>query len=405
LSRRFAFERTPGQINPYPYRVHLGDAGTFSYANPRTIHWGAGSLADQLEQELAQRGAQRAFVISTRSVAGNPALGGKLGQLLAGRFVGEFAAIAQHAPAAAVAAATRAAAEARPDVLISFGGGSPIDAAKSVAFALATGLDLRDRLAVHKAREFNPRPDELLPHLAIPTTLSAAELSGLAGFTTEDEHEKVGLRGDGLIPRSVFFDAELSLHTPLELWLSTGIRAVDHAVETLLAGRSHPLPDTLALDALRRLRSSLLATHARPDDLAARTESQIGAWFSFTLPGPAAGGLSHQLGKRIGSRHNIPHGVSSCLLLPHVMRYLAPRTAPAQARIAQALGVDIREMPIEQAAACASEAVADVIQRLDLPHHLGAYNLSESDLESAAQPLASQDLPLADLVGIYHAAL
>jgi alcohol dehydrogenase class IV len=385
--------------------VGLGDSGSFSYANPRTIHWGGGSLAHHLEQELTQRGAQRAFVLSTSSVAGNPALGGKLQQLLAGRFVGQFAAIAQHAPAAAVAAATRAAAEARPDVLISFGGGSPIDAAKSVAFALATGLDLSDPLAVHKASHYSPAPDELLPHLAIPTTLSAAELSGLAGFTTEDEHEKVGLRGDGLIPRAVFFDAELSLHTPLWLWLSTGIRAVDHAVETLLAARSHPLPDTLALDALRRLRSSLLATHARPDDLAARTESQIGAWFSFTLPGPAAGGLSHLMGKRIGSRHNIPHGVSSCLLLPHVMRYLAPRTALAQARIAQALGVDTRNMSDEQAAGCASEVVADLIARLELPQHLSDYNLTQSDLESAAQPLASKDFPLADLINIYRAAL
>ena len=82
----------------------------------------------------------------------------------------------------------------------------------------------------------------------------------------------------------------------------------------------------------------------------------------FTLPGPAAAGLSHTLGKRIGSRHAIPHGVSSCLVLPHVMRYLAPRQAPAQARIAEALGVDVREMPVEQAAACASDAVADLIR-------------------------------------------
>src|SRR5207253_2799120 len=100
------------------------------------------------------------------------------------------------------------------------------------AFALATGLDLRDPDAASKARAFAPRAAEMVAHLAIPTTLSAAELSGLAGFTTEAEHEKVGLRGEALIPQTVFFDAELSLQTPLDLWLSTGIRAVDHAVET-----------------------------------------------------------------------------------------------------------------------------------------------------------------------------
>jgi alcohol dehydrogenase class IV len=244
----------------------------------------------------------------------------------------------------------------------------------------------------------------MLPHLAIPTTLSAAELSGLAGFTTEAEHEKVGLRGEALIPTAVVFDAELSLHTPLDLWLSTGIRAVDHAVETLLAAGSHPLPDTLALDALARLRSSLLATHADPSDLSARTESQLGGWFSFTLPGPAAGGLSHTLGKRIGSRHGIPHGVSSCLVLPHVMRYLAERNPLPLARAAAALGVDTAEMSLEHAARRAADAVAELIQALGLPQHVAAFGLSESDLEAAARPVASDAYPLDDLVAIYRAA-
>jgi alcohol dehydrogenase len=380
-------------------------SGSFTYANPRTIHWGAGVLAERLTAELKQRQLQRAFVVTTRSVAGNAALGGRLRELLGEGYVGEFAAIGQHAPAASVAAAVESARAAQPDVLISFGGGSPIDATKAVAFALATGLDLRDANAAARAREMHPRGGDLLPHLAVPTTLSAAELSGLAGFTTEVEREKVGLRGEALIPTGVIFDAELSLHTPLELWLSTGIRAVDHAVETLLAAGSHPFSDTLALDALRRLRAGLLATHADPDDLSARTESQLGAWFSFTLPGPAASGLSHTLGKRIGSRHGIPHGVSSCLLLPHVMRYLGPRSASVQAKIASALGVDVAEMPVELAARCAADAVSDLIGGLGLPQHLAVYGLSDADLVEAAKPVASADYLLDDLVAIYRSAL
>jgi maleylacetate reductase len=371
------------------------ESGTFAYANPRTIHWGAGCLAARLGEELERRDARRVFVVSTRSVDRNPALGGRLRELLGERSVGFFSGIGQHAPAASVADATDAARLAKPDLLVSFGGGSPIDAAKSVAFALATGLDLRDPQAASKARAFTPSADELVAQVAIPTTLSAAELSGLAGFTTEDQHEKVGLRGDALIPRAVIFDAELSLETPLELWLTTGIRAVDHAVETVLASGSHPFQDTLALEALRRLKTGLLATHAQPGDLEARTQSQLGAWFSFTLPGPAAGGLSHTLGKRIGSRHAIPHGVSSCLVLPHVMRYLAPRQPAAMACIADALG----------GGSDASSGVADLIAALGLPHHLGAYGLSEADLIEAARPVASEAYPFEDLVAIYRAAL
>ncbi len=365
--------------------------GTFTYANPNTIHWGAGCLEKHLVGELERRKLSRAFVVSTRSVAANPCLLGKLRGFLGDRLVGEFAGIRQHAPASSVAAAVEAAGKAKPDVLISFGGGSPIDATKAVAFALATGLDLTEPDAADGARAMHP--DSLLPHLAIPTTLSAAELSGLAGFTTETAHEKVGLRGQALVPAAVIFDAQLALETPLELWLATGIRAVDHAVETLFAARSHPFSDTLALEALRRLNASLRATHANPSDLTPRTQSQLGAWFSFTLPAPSAGGLSHTLGKRIGSRHNIPHGVSSCLLLPHVMRYLAPRTADAQTRIADAFG-----------SASAADAVADLIHSLGLPEHLSAYHLSERDLEEAVRPLANDQYPFEDLVGIYRAA-
>jgi maleylacetate reductase len=382
----------------------VSTSGTFTYANPPTIHWGAGSLA-RLDDDLRRLEATRAFVVTTRSVAANPSLMQRLESLLGERHVGTFSAIGQHAPAASVAAAVSDAARAKPDVLISFGGGSPIDATKIIAFALRTGLDVCHPQATARAREFDPRPGDLLPQVAIPTTLSAAELSGLAGFTTEDEHEKVGLRSQALIPSAVIYDAELSLETPLDLWLATGIRAVDHAVETILAAGEHPLPDALALDALGHLQRSLRATRAEPTDLGARTESQIGAWFSFALPAPAASGLSHTLGKRIGSTHGIPHGVCSCLLLPHVMRYLASRTTAKQARIAAALGVDTREIPLEQAAARAADTVADLIFDLGLPQHLAAYDLTDADLEAAARPVATDDLPLRDLVGIYRAAL
>src|SRR5690242_3177553 len=114
-----------------------GAPGSFTYANPRTIHWGAGTVEQRLIGELEQRQLKRAFVITTRSVAANASLGARLREVLGDRYIGEFAGIGQHAPAAAVAAAAAAARQLEPDVLISFGGGSPIDAAKSVNFAVA----------------------------------------------------------------------------------------------------------------------------------------------------------------------------------------------------------------------------------------------------------------------------
>src|SRR5438067_6864089 len=365
---------------------------TFHYANPETIHWGKGCLRENLDGELSRTGARRAFVVTTKSALRDPALAPAVEELLGNRFAGRFADIGQHAPAHSVMEAVRAAAQSGADALVSIGGGSPIDAAKAVAFSLATGLDLAEADAPARAR--GATVERTLPHFAVPTTLSVAELAGNAGFSAEKTKEKVGVAAPQLRPAAVFYDAELALRTPLELWLTTGIRAVDHAVETLLASGEHPLPDVAALDGLRRLRRGLLATKANPTDAAARTECQLGAWHSYLLPGPAARGLSHTLSKRLGSRHDIPHGVGSCLLLPHVLRYLAPRAPETMRKIADAL-----EAP------GAAEGVSRLIAQLGLPQHLSAYRLSDADLREAVRPMANAGHSEKDLLGILRAAL
>src|SRR5258706_1850993 len=237
---------------------------TFHYANPEVIHWGAGCLREKLDSELRRLGGRRVFMVTTKSALGEPALAPAVETLLGDRFVGRFADIAQHAPARSVMDAVRAARESRADALLSLGGGSPIDAAKAVAFSLATGLDLT--LPDAPARARGMKLERALPHLSVPTTLSVAELAGSAGFSAEGAKQKVGVAAPELRPAPVFYDADLAVKTPLDLWLTTGIRAVDHAVETLLAPRQHPLPDVAALDGLRRLRKVLLPTKANPTD-------------------------------------------------------------------------------------------------------------------------------------------
>jgi alcohol dehydrogenase class IV len=364
---------------------------TFHYANPSTIHWGEGCVRARLAIEIERLGVTRILVVTTGSVAANPGLAPSIERLLEGRVVARFSGIGAHAPAASVMAAVDRAREARADALVSIGGGSPIDAAKAVAFSLATGLDLRDPAALARSRSVEV--GRVLPHVAIPTTLSVAELSSGAGFSAEGTRTKVGVAHPALLPAAAFYDATLALETPLPLWLTTGIRAVDHAVETLLAPGDHPLPDVAALEGLSRLRRGLQASKARATDPKARTECQLGAWFSYLLPGPAASGLSHTLGKRLGSRHGIPHGVTSCLLLPHVLRYLAPRHEAAMARIAEVLD-----------APDAAFGVAELIESLGLPQHLDAWKLTTDDLVEAVRPVASPEHTEAALLAILDAA-
>ncbi|HLQ32229.1 MAG TPA: iron-containing alcohol dehydrogenase [Chloroflexota bacterium] len=352
--------------------------GVFRYVNPPTICWGPRSL-ERLAEELDRLGVRKPFVVTTRSVAASQSVMTRLVKAAGRDFVGEPAVIGQHAPEKQVECAIEAARAAQPDGVLSIGGGSPIDAAKMVAFELGG-----------------------TPHVAVPTTLSAAELAPSAGVT-DQAGRKGGKRDPRLTPSAVIYDAELTLHTPLGLWLSTGIRALDHAVETILESGEHPYSDTLALEAVRRLFASLPQAKARPGALEVRTENQIAAWLSYSLP-QAAGGLSHMLGKQIGSPYGIPHGVTSCLLLPHVMRYRARSEAERLARLAPPMAAARPSAPAVELASAAADAVYALIRKLGLPQHLSAYHLTDDQLRAAAEPLASDRYPLDDLLAIYRAA-
>jgi maleylacetate reductase len=208
-----------------------------------------------------------------------------------------------------------------------------------------------------------------------------AELAAGAGFT-DDTGTKAGMREPGLMPRAVIYDPSVTLGTPMELWLSTGIRALDHAVEGFMAEGEHPFNDVMAKEAIRRLFDSLPRAKDDPANVEVRGENQLAAWFSFTLPGASASGLSHTLGKQIGARHGIPHGVTSCLLLPHVMRYLG------------------RSQPLPVSA----DEVFNLIARLGLPQHIAQYGIGEPELRKAAEELAGK-YPAADLLQIYTSGL
>ncbi len=350
-------------------------SGLFAYSNPRLIHWGPKSVT-ALGGELTRLEAHRIALVTTRSLVAEERLLSIVQRALGDARVVVTAVISQHAPMAQVDSAIRAAGDAQADGVVSFGGGSPIDAAKMLAIKVA------DR-AGHATRG--------LPHVAVPTTLSAAELAAGAGFT-DDAGNKAGMRDPRLLPDAVIYDAELTLATPLALWLSTGIRALDHAVEGVIADGLHPFSDVMALEAIRRLFDSLPRAKAAPADVGVRTENQLAAWFSFTLPGESAGGLSHVMGKQIGARYGIPHGVTSCLLLPHVMRYYERFAPDRVALLARATGSD------------PASRVQSLIEALELPQHIAAYGIGAAELREAAGKLAGK-YPTKDLLEIYLAAL
>jgi maleylacetate reductase len=180
-----------------------------------------------------------------------------------------------------------------------------------------------------------------------------------------------------MIPRTVILDPDASVHTPEWLFLSTGIRAVDHAVEDICSVNGQPISEGAAYHALRLLGKGLPAVKSDPADRDARLDCQIGAWMSMV--GSQTGvskGASHGIGHVLGGTAGVPHGYTSCVMLPHVLRFNQPVNSEKQARVSEALGRP------EQSAA---DAVAGLIAGLALPTRLRDVGVEEDQLDLIAE--------------------
>jgi len=337
--------------------------GEYTFLPQEHILFGAGSSA-RLADEVKRLGGTRVVIITGRSLATKTEVIQTITRVLGPLYVATFHEIGQHAPKSGIDKALELVRSQKVDLLVSVGGGSPIDAAKAVSYFL------------------HQQGGAFLPHIAIPTTLSAAEFASHAGYT--EEKTKTGVADPQLTPKSVILDAALTLTTPEQLWLSTGIRALDHAVELLYAPGNHPINDPLSLSAIQRLFTYLPHSKEHPDALDARTELQIAAWMSMFGAINASFGLSHKLGRRIGATYDVPHGITSCITLPTVMHSYATERAQALARIAQALELPARSSDPVQAAHQAADAVANLIVSLGLPRHLHEVGIGASDLHAIA---------------------
>jgi maleylacetate reductase len=308
----------------------------------------------------------------------------KVRRALGNRCVGVFDKMPPHTPRSAVIAAAERAREARADLIVTIGGGSITDAAKAVQLCLAN--DVRAPGAIDALRPVKGADGVLGPppcnaptvrQISVPTTLSAGEFSAIAGVTNEHTKVKELIRHPYIIPRAVVLDPAMTVHTPEWLFLSTGIRAVDHCVEGICSNEAHPYADAQALRGLTLLTQGLPRVKADPSDLQARLDCQLGSWLSMApLASGVPMGASHGIGYVLGAVFDVPHGHTSCIMLPAVMRWNRSVNAERQALVAAAMG-----HPGEDAAAVLDAFIAG----LGMPRSLGAVNVGVAEFDRIAE--------------------
>ena len=348
-------------------------SGEYSYLPIERVHFGPGSIA-RLAEELDKIKSQRPFIITGQTIAKKTRLVDTVEKASGRKLAGVFSSIKQHAPISGIKQAIGEVQRARADSLISLGGGSPIDSTK---------------IAVKELSENFVKP--IIPHLAIPTTLSAAEFSHSAGMTDDASKRKIGIRDRRLVPRFIFLDPKLTVDTPSWLWGCTGIRSLDHAVESIYSPRHQPYVDTLALKSITLLFQNLKFSTNNPTEITARLACQTAAWMSFAGVQSVGTGLSHALGRVIGATWDIPHGMTSCLTLGAVMRRQVQKYPERLALIADAEGLDSKGLSQSERALSAAERVEELVRQLGLSKKLSDYGINKENLPSIARDAAGPE--------------
>lgn len=357
-------------------------SGVFRYPSIDRVRYGA-PFAGAVAAECDALGAERVFVLCSATLARETDSLDRLRAALGGRFAGSDDGIGAHTPRGACVAAGNAARDAQADLIVTLGGGSVTDGGKMVVLCLANDVrevaDL-DRYFTRIAEDgTQTQPDVAAPKVrvvCVPTTLSAGEFNYTAGCTDTTRRVKQLYRHRELAPIAVVLDPAITLHTPEWLFLSTGMRAVDHAVEDLCSRDALSFVDGTATHALKLLGSGLRRAKADPSDLEARLDCQTGAWLSMT--GAMAGvtkGASHGIGHVLGGTAKVPHGHTSCVMLPNVLRYNKPVNAERQTMVSAALA-----RPDDEAA----DAVRDLVASLGQPGTLRDVGVGQGQLDDIA---------------------
>lgn len=340
-------------------------------------------LAAAISDEAERRGASRVLVVMAGTLSRDTSILEDVKAALGDRFVDSYNRTVTHVPRDSAIELADTLRASETDLVLTIGGGTCIDSVKMALICLAEEVTSPDELEAFAIR-VNDAGARYTPYIkpppvrqvAAPTTLSGAEFSDLSGCVDASTQVKQLFSGSEIGPATVILDPAITVHTPADLWLSTGVRAIDHAVETVCSTEAMPFTDAGALHAIRLLGKSLGVNYSDPGDLEARLDSQVAVSLACTGLNRVAYGASHGIGHQLGAVAGVPHGYTSCILLPHVMAYNLSASASQQQLISEALGHPGRS---------ASELIAEIIAALGMPTRLRDVGVRRDHFPAIAQ--------------------
>ena len=406
LNRHFAARYMASRMTPPDDALANGADRIVMLHYPRTLVFGAG-CARRLVEDAAARGSQRLFVVSGPST-------GKLFATLRdplgsrGMHLTVWDQIAREPTVAMFRAALSAARDARPDTIVGFGGGSPMDVAKLVAALLRGSQDISETFGIGKLAG---RSTHLV---CIPTTAgTGSEVSPNAVLLDEAEQLKKAVISPHLVPDAAYVDPMLTIGVPPAVTAATGMDALTHCIEAYANKFAHPFVDAYALEGIRQIARQLDRAVERGGDVEARTAVALGSLYGGMCLGPVNTAAVHALAYPLGSEFHVPHGVSNAVLLPHVLQFNLPGASRLYADVAVALGAE-RGDDDQATALRGLDVIRDLSRRCGIPARMTQLGVPPDAVERMARSAMKvtrllernvRDVTLADAVEIYRRAM
>ena len=328
-------------------------------------------------------GYRRAYIVCSRTLNTKTDVIRRLEAALGERCVGVTDAVGEHSPLPNVLAAAREAHALDADVIVSVGGGSVMDMCKAMQLCITEQvfdrsglLQLQMKLSadgteVIAATRTPPR----IRHIAIPTTLATSEWTPVSTPIDEETHLKARFLVSDGAPHGIVYDPELLARTPLSLLLSTGIRGLDHAINTVCSTQPHPLASLLAEKAIQLFVENLPRLKDSTD-VEAFSNCQLATWYTGMGQLSVPHGFSHWMVHIVGPYAHIPHSDAACVLMLAQARWSERHAAAQHGNVLRLLG--------------RSGSFADVLDGLladlGLPRSMQDLGLSPEQVESFIQP-------------------
>lgn len=333
----------------------------------------------RLGQAIAGFGHRKILIVTDRAVRdrGLPdALAKALTQGGTGYVV--FDAITPDAPIPVIEKGIAFYRKHRCDAIVAFGGGSPMDAAKTIALAVANNKNPRKLVGYFKGLHAP------VPVYAVPTTAgTGSEVTVAAVISDPEANRKLVIADTRLVPAMAALDPDLMTGLPRHVTAATGMDALTHAVEAFIGRWSTPYTDRMSLAAVGMIYANLRIAYRNGRNLAAREQMALAATCAGLAFTRANVGYAHAIAHQLGGKYHTPHGLANAIVLPHVLKFHGTAITRKLALLAVRANVGKEGEPPAVLARKFRDSVDALNRDLGIPSHLDA--LREADIPELAK--------------------